>query len=193
MLELASCLRPVPIGRILRPLLLLCVACGGGRSPLTDTTAALSTSEGDTQTSWDGGLLASTPDQIRCGSITCGYGDQCCLRREGSPASNACDSRSKGTCNGTQGTRVCDETADCYPGENCCWNIISTPPATIGSGCYPSANGSVNPDCIGKRQWIACGSDDDCHAAGAPPCFAQRCRGDILQSCGPIPSEFCPP
>lgn len=181
------------LGRVVSPSLLLCVACGGARTPLTDAAPVESSSGADTPIYLDGALLPPTPGQIRCGSITCSDGDQCCLREKGSPASNGCDSRSKSTCHGTQSARVCDQTADCYTGETCCWFITATPPATIGSGCYPSTNGSVNPDCLGKREWIACGSDDDCLAIGAPPCVAQRCRGDILQSCGPIPSEFCPP
>jgi hypothetical protein len=139
---------------------------------------------GDEQLSWDGGLLPSTPGQIRCGSITCGYGDQCCLRdfREGSPASNGCDSRAKGSCHGTQHIRTCDEPADCYPGEVCCWGFADR---TITSLCHAIAS-------CGTYYFTACGSDDDCRAAGEPTCVAQRCRGDIIQSCGPLPSGSCP-
>jgi hypothetical protein len=166
-------------------LFLLCVSCVGGRTPLTDAGAASLVPGGD-QSSWDGGLLPSTPGQIRCGSITCGFGDQCCLRdpREGSPASNGCDSRAEGTCHGSQYVRTCDEPADCYPGESCCWELVTA--ATISSIC--SSRGTCS-----NYYFTACGTDDDCRAAGAPPCVAQRCRGDIIQSCGPLPSGYCRP
>jgi hypothetical protein len=186
---LAACLRPLPIGRIFTPLLLLCVACGSGRTSLTDTTVAVSTSDGDDQASWNGGPLAATPGQVRCGSITCGVGDKCCLRQEGRPASNGC-ALLNDTCHGTQDTRVCDETADCAPGEICCLGVFSDPPPTIGSYCVPSTDGKASCD---RNDFVACGSDDDCRAVGAPSCVAQRCRADILQSCGLMPSSYCPP
>lgn len=190
MLGLASCLRPLrplPIGRIFTPLLLLCVACGG-RTPLTDATAPVPAPGGNDQASWDGGLLASTPGQVRCGSITCGVGDECCLRQEGRPASNGC-AQSSDTCHGPRG-RVCDETADCAPGEICCLVVFVSPPPTIGSYCAPSRDGKVSCD---MSDFVACGGDDDCRAVGAPSCVAQRCRADILQSCGLMPSSICPP
>jgi hypothetical protein len=177
--------RPLFIGRIFTPLLLVCLACGL-RTPLTDATATVSTSDGEAQTSWDGGLLPSTPGQIRCGSITCGFGYQCCVRQEGSPASDGCDDRAKTTCRHDPYSRTCDEAADCYPGERCCWAVQGGP--AIVSYCTSAAQ----PSCA-MGDTIACGSDDDCRTAGAPSCVAQRCRGDILQSCGALPPQYCPP
>jgi hypothetical protein len=175
--------RPLSIGRIFVPLLLL--ACSGGRTGLTDATAAVSASDADDQTSsdWDGGLLDSTPGQVRCGPITCAHGDQCCLRAEGSPASIGCDSRARSTCLGTGYWRTCDETADCLPGEFCGWEWVTT--VTLMTACVPMFDGPMGH--------VMCGSDDDCRALGVPPCIAQRCRGDVLQTCGLIPSEYCPP
>lgn len=181
-------MRAPTIDRIFTPLLLLCLACGGGRTPLADAAAAASGSGGDDQASWDGGLLASTPGRVRCGSITCGYGDKCCLRDEGRPASKGC-TRLDDTCHGPRG-RVCDETADCAPGEICCWGVFTSPPPSISSYCVPSTDGKVTCD---RNDFVACGSDDDCRAVGAPACVAQQCRADILQSCGLMPSSYCPP
>ncbi len=180
---LAARLKPLPIGRISAPLLLLCFVCGGGRTGLTDAVVV-------DQTLLDSGLLASTPGQVRCGSINCGYGDHCCLRVEGRPASNGCDSRATATCNAILGTRVCDETADCNPGELCCWTLVTSPPPTIGSICVAS-----NDALAGRYhcEYIACGSDDDCRAVGMPLCGAQQCRDDILQSCGLMDSGYCTP
>jgi hypothetical protein len=199
----SSRLGPIHIGRIFTPLLLVCLACGL-RTPLTDATRGGSTSGGHDQTndqaSWDGGLLASTPGQVRCGLLTCGYGGQCCLRLEGRPASNGCDSPATPSCHGTPMTalpgapysvapyrRECDETADCNPGEICCWTDVADPPPTIASYCRSATE--AQGDC----DYIACGSADDCRALGAPSCVAQRCRGDVLQSCGLMPSGYCTP
>jgi len=181
---LASCRRMPPIDRVLT--LLLCVACGGGRTGLTDATVAGSATGGDDQTSWDGGLLASTPGQVRCGSTICGHDEQCCLREEGRPASNGCDSKAKRLCHGAAEARTCDETADCDAGTICCLAAVSGPPPTIASFC-------VLPTDEWHCDYIACGTDDDCRASGRPPCVAQRCRGDILQSCGRMSSDICTP
>jgi hypothetical protein len=185
---LPSCSGSLPISRCFTPLLLLCFACGGGRTALTDAMVAASPSGGDDQSSWDGGLLPPTPGQVRCGSITCGQGEQCCLREEGRPASNGCDSKEKlRDCHGTDYARTCDETADCDAGKICCWANISGPPPMIVSLC-------VLPKDESRCDYIACGADEDCRALGLPSCIAQRCRGDILQSCGRMPSEnFCTP
>ena len=185
-----SCPRSLALGRVFAPLLLLCVACGAGRTALTDAGVATSASGGDDQASldWDGGLLPPTPGQVRCGSSTCGEGDVCCLRDEGRPASNGCDSKAKiRNCHGTDYARTCDETADCDAGMICCLGFATGPPPTIVSFCV------LLTDARGC-DYIACGSDDDCRALGLPSCVAQRCRGDILQSCGQMASDnMCTP
>ena len=203
MLELSSCVGPVRLGRALAPLLLVGLACGL-RTPLTDAAAGGSTPGARDQTndqiSWDGGLLAATPGQVRCGSLTCGYGGQCCLRLEGRPAADGCDSPEHPKCHGTPMTalagapysiapyrRECDETADCSPGKICCWIFVASPPVTIASYCLSATEASANCD------YVACASDDDCRAVGEPSCVAQRCRGDVLQSCGLMPSGYCTP
>jgi len=169
------------------------LACGGGRTSLLPVgLAETPTSPEGTDASASGGLLTSTPGVVRCGSITCTYGEQCCLREQGSPASNGCDSRSKTACHGTQDVRTCDETADCNPGELCCFGLWSSPPATLGSRCSLHFPGEAPTSCD-LDKFIGCGSDDDCRAVSAPPCVAQRCRGDILQTCGLLPSGWCPP
>jgi hypothetical protein len=172
------------LGRLLSSALLLCVGCGL-RTPLTDSASANSTSDSD-YGSWDGGLLASTPGQVRCGPLTCGQGQECCLRKEGRPASDGCSSP------GSSGAtacywRKCDESGDCAAGEFCYWIVLTSPPPTLGSYCV------LSPDASAGSGYVACGSDEDCRAVGAPPCVAQRCRGDILQSCGRMPSEKCTP
>jgi hypothetical protein len=182
---LALGVRRVAIGRILAPLPLFFAACGL-RTPLLDATPAGATPATNDQSAWDGGLLPSTPGQIRCGSITCGYGYQCCVRTFGNPASDGCDDRAKSACRHDEYVRTCDEAADCYPGERCCW-LVQGGPAFV-SYCTSAAE----PSCA-TGDTVACGSDDDCRAAGAPSCVAQRCRGDILQSCGALPSQYCPP
>lgn len=178
----------LPIGQILMPCFLFCVACGAGRTPLMDTGVAARGADGDNQPSHDGGLLASTPGRVRCGLITCSYGEQCCLRQEGRPGSDGC-APLNGTCHGPA-RRVCDETADCAPGEICCWAVLSSPPPSIGSYCIPSMDGETN---CNRNDFVACGSNDECRAVGAPDCVAQQCRADILQSCGLMPSSYCPP
>jgi hypothetical protein len=40
---------------------------------------------------------------------------------------------------------------------------------------------------------MACGSNADCANSDGGTCIAQRCRGDILQTCGLLPTSFCPP
>ena len=135
--------------------------------------------------SWDGGLLPpSGPGYVRCGSATCGPGDQCCLVTEGAPATNGCDSLSLATCNGTQDVRDCDEQADCHPDEDCCYDVFTSPPATIGSRCGPKGSCDLA---------IACASSADCAESDAGVCVAQRCRGDILETCGELPTAACPP
>jgi hypothetical protein len=139
-----------------------------------------------------GGQLSSTPGGVRCGSTTCARDEQCCLRDEGSPASVGCAARSRTSCLGHSDWRGCDETADCNPGELCCL-FVQGLPATLDSFCIASPPGGSPPTPCGLYEFVGCGSDDDCRAASAPPCVAQRCRGDIVQTCGLIPSDWCPP
>jgi len=179
-----------PIMRqISTPSVLFCVACGVGRTELSDAGGARQDLGTEVQIVLDGGLLASTPGSVRCGAITCGPDNQCCLRQEGRPASIGCAIRSKGTCNSV-GQRVCDEAADCDLGQVCCWTVIADPPPTIGSYCVASTGGIAS---CGPNDFVACGSDDDCRAVGHPSCIPQQCRADILQSCGIMPSSYCPP
>jgi hypothetical protein len=187
----ASRLRLIPAGRIWMPLVLLCLSCVGGRTSLADAAAEASTSESNDPSSWDGGLLPSTPGRIRCGSTACGQEEQCCLREEGRPASNGCDSRARSTCRGSSYTRKCDESADCSADEHCCWRLALSPPSTIASFCISSRD-AADPKRF-RCDYFACGSNDDCRAVGAPSCVAQRCRDDILQSCGLMPSAVCTP
>ena len=182
------------VAYLIWPWLLSAVACGGGRTPLLSTSPDQPPTTSDiTDASASGGLLTSTPGAVRCGSITCAHGDQCCLLEQGSPASNGCDSRSKNVCHGTQDVRTCDETADCNPGELCCFGLWSSPPATLGSRCSLNFAGDPPRTACDADEYIGCSSDDDCRAVSALPCVAQRCRGDILQTCGLLPSGWCPP
>lgn len=161
----------------------------GGRPESGGSSGGIATSGSDSgggsNPSWDAGLLPpSGPGYVRCGSTTCGPGDQCCLAEQGDPAANGCDSLSLPTCNGTQDVRDCDEQADCHPDEDCCYDVFTSPPATIGSRCGPKGSCDLA---------IACGSDADCAQTNARQCVAQRCRGDILETCGELPTEDCPP
>lgn len=163
------------------------LACGGQTLPAAggDGGGGGGSSSGESDPTWDGGLLPpSGPGYVRCGSATCGPGDQCCLAADGDPATNGCDSLSLPTCNGTQDVRDCDEQADCNPDEDCCYAVFTSPPATIGSRCGPRGSCDLA---------IACASSADCAHTDAGACVAQRCRGDILQTCGELPTEVCPP
>lgn len=161
----------------------LCAACGG--SAMNGNSAH----DGGLLATWDGGLLPPTPGLVRCGEIVCAEGYECCVRESrGDPPSNGCDSPPSGAfCNGSQGTRRCDETADCGSGELCFWETEGIP-QTLTSFCQ----GAVF---LGAWDYsrIGCGSEADCDAVGAPACVAQQCRGDIIQTCGYIPSDMCPP
>lgn len=177
-----------------RTAVLLCLscalACGGGRTPLRSSAAVDSGSPGNSEAAWDGSLLAPTPGVVRCGPIFCHYGYECCLNDDGSPA--GCDLRSTARCLGKEyPSRVCDETADCHPGELCC---VGAPTNGWRIGAYCEVSGTTSPltSCAVWGEHTACGSDDDCRALSAPPCVAQRCRGDILQTCGPLPADWCP-
>jgi len=154
------------------------LACGGGRTPMP-----AGISGNPEEAAWDGGLLSSGPGVVRCGSTVCAPGEKCCLRHEDRPASIGCVSLSE-TCG--WGARSCDETADCDFGQLCCVMWLSSPPLTLGSRCHDSLT------CY-RGDYVACGSNDDCRAIAAPPCVAQRCRGDVLQTCGALPSGSCPP
>jgi hypothetical protein len=169
------------------------LACGGGRSPLLSSALPEATGPGIPETS-DGGLLPSTPGVVRCGSTVCAHGYRCCLSAEGRPAPIGCDSRSKSGCLGMDydHSRSCDETADCDPGELCCVGVELFPAPTLGSYCSYSLTASPVTSCE-DNNFVACGSDDDCRAVSAQPCVAQRCRGDVVQTCGRLPSEWCPP
>jgi hypothetical protein len=166
---------------------ILCTGC--------DRPASLhaSSRDGGLLATWDGGLLSPTPGLAQCGSIVCAEGDQCCVRDgKGDPASIGCSSRSNASCNGSPWKRTCDETADCGPGELCCWEDASSPPSTMVSYCYNPGTGLAATVCP-PRHVIGCGSERDCDAVGAPTCVAQECRGDVIQTCGYIPSNSCPP
>jgi hypothetical protein len=144
--------------------------------------------------SWDGGLLPSTPGSVRCGSFVCAPGYQCCVNRQGSPASTGCGWRSANSCR--LDARTCDEIADCGPGELCCIGVRYDYQApTLESYCqYQSTTfREIQMTTCDRGYNIACGSDDDCNAVSAPPCVAQRCRGDVVQTCGRLPANWCPP
>jgi len=79
--------------------------------------------------------------------------------------------------------RACDKQADCHSNEDCCYAVHTSPPATVGATCQPKGMCELA---------IACASDADCAGSDAGACFAQRCRGDILQTCGQLPTEACP-
>jgi hypothetical protein len=172
------------------------VACGGRTQATTDSpdggSTGPTTSPNDAQT-WDGGLLASTPGAIRCGDTTCDPKlDYCCLRSGGDPITNGCTSRDNIACpDGSQVRRSCDQTSDCGPSELCCTEQVTSPPVSLGSSCQPA---SQWPDAgCGPEAYVTCGSDSDCAAVGEPSCVAQKCRGDIYQTCGLMPSEECDP
>jgi hypothetical protein len=182
-------LRHVTLGALAVTGLSLVLACGGrtGAGVGGDDGGGSSGSSGggESDPTWDGGLLPpSGPGYVRCGSTTCDPGDQCCLVPDGDPAANGCGSLSQPTCNGTQDVRACDEQADCHPDEDCCYDVFTSPPATIGSRCGPRGSCDLA---------VGCASNADCAATDAGACVAQRCRGDILQTCGELPTEVCPP
>jgi hypothetical protein len=123
--------------------------------------------------------LAPTPNQIRCGAATCPVEtDYCC-----SSADDTFDLCSPTFC-GVR--RECDETADCLPGEVCCYRVFLSPPPAVGSTCVPKGQCSFE-----GLTWIACSSQSDCQAEGAPACVAQQCRSATLQTCGPITRTDC--
>jgi hypothetical protein len=172
------------------------LACGAGRTRLSaqsgtarDPSAA--GGSGNPLAGWDGGLLPSTPGVVRCGPAVCAPGEICCVHDEGSPEAIGCDPDGPDSCWGRDhvDVRVCDESADCAAGEVCCYSVWSAPPATLGGLCEKSlANCHLD-----GGDYLACGSEDDCRAVGTRSCVAQICRGEVLQTCGRLPSEWCPP
>jgi hypothetical protein len=175
-------------GDFLLALGILCAACDGS-APLHANSA----SDAGLLATWDGGLLGPTPGLVRCRETVCTEGYQCCVREgRGDPPSIGCDRRPSAVCNGSSGRRECDETADCGPGELCCWEMAYSPPPTMVSYCYSPGAGLAATNCP-PMHLIGCGSEADCDAVGAPACVAQQCRGDIIQTCGYIPSDSCPP
>lgn len=182
------------MGRSIVLCLVVAFAACGGRTADLGTGVGITSSPPPASTTttatsdWDGGLLAATPGEIRCGATTCASRtEQCCLAPDGDPVTNGCGSRAESKCNGTQLTRHCDETSDCGAGEVCCVSNVESPPVTLGSYCMAAASAA---SCGGA---IACGSDDDCSALSLPACTAQVCRGDVMQTCGALPSEQCAP
>jgi len=128
--------------------------------------------------------LQSTPKRITCGDRLCAGDSRCCLSRpDESNQSPTLTSCSHSFCSMR---RECDESADCASGEVCCYSVVSSPPAVVGSYCVLPAN------CGGEAEsWIACGKPEDCSNAGAPPCIAQKCAGTTIQACGEIPRAAC--
>jgi hypothetical protein len=164
-------------------------ACGG-RTPLDTLAGGTASKDADLPTQ-EGGLLPPTPRRVRCGATVCAEGYECCLRDdEGSPAAIGCDWRSNAGC--INWPRTCDETADCGPGELCCWFVSHSSPQTWASFCRNVGPGRTATSCS-VTNGIGCSSDADCTAVGAPPCVAQRCRGDIIQTCGPLQDSSCDP
>ena len=175
----------------------LCAACGG-RTPLYTLAGGalpgdaglLATSDTSPSATQNGGLLPPTPGRVRCGAIVCAEGYECCIRYgEGNPASIGCDWRSNAGC--PMWPRTCDETADCGPGELCCWFGSYSPPPTWASICHNAGPGRIATSCPAGP--VGCSNDADCNAVGAPRCVAQRCRGDIIQTCGLLPDPTCGP
>jgi hypothetical protein len=177
-------------GHLLIAVGLLGTTCGG-RTPLATLPMGPESRDAGHLTPGAGELLPPTPGRVRCGASVCDRGYECCLRSgEGTPASIGCDWRSNAGCDGWP--RTCDETADCGPGELCCWFLSYMPPSTWASICHNAGAGVVATSCpIGES--IGCASDTDCTALGAPACVAQRCRGEVIQTCGLLPDLSCGP
>jgi hypothetical protein len=170
-------------GNLLLAVGILCTACQG-----STTLHGHSANDAGLLATWDGGLLPPTPGLVRCGAMVCAEGYRCCVREgRGDPPSVGCDRPSNLLCNGALLDRTCDETADCASGELCYWETQGVPQA-LTSYCQ---------DATFLNAWaysrIGCGSESDCDAVGAPACVAQECRGDIIQTCGYLPSDWCPP
>ena len=162
----------------------------GGRTPMDVDGGAADLAPA--AATWDGGVLPSTPGVVRCGTSSCAaHSEECCLQEHGATASNGCGSRANATCNGTQDTRRCDETADCATGEVCCFSNVFSPPVTMGSYCVTVASGQAAT--CAMYDAVGCGSDADCDALSLPACVAQLCRGDVIQTCGRLPSAACDP
>jgi hypothetical protein len=149
-----------------------------------------------------------TPGRIRCGSTTCDAQSQlCCSGMAGSGVGGAspADSGAGGLSASGSGAggsgigtgfescsptfcpyrRECDEPADCIGTEVCCFHVVASPPAVLASSCQ-------QPEmCAFDGYWLGCGSQDDCAAAGAPDCVAQVCKGQTIQTCGPITRTAC--
>ncbi len=145
----------------------------------------------------------STPGMTRCGGAMCDSQSQiCCSGMAGSGVGGSDGGGSDGGAPGVGGSgtsagfescsstfcpfrRECDETADCVGTEVCCFSVFASPPAILGSTCQQPAN------CAFDGYWLGCGSQDDCEAADAPPCVAQLCGGQTIQTCGPITRSAC--
>lgn len=181
---------PIAPGQGVRTMLWLwlacAVACGGRPLPFSEHPANAGMPNPE-ETSWDGGLLSSTPGQVRCGSRTCAHGYECC-RELKNPASAMCLWRAAAEC--LEPTRWCDETADCNPGELCC---VTEHSSLLIASCHSSFTPGAAATSCDSGEYLACASDEDCRPVSAARCVAQRCRGDVVQTCGRLPSAWCPP
>jgi hypothetical protein len=149
-----------------------------------------------------------TPGNIRCGSQMCDAQSQlCCSGMAGSGVGGGGVGGSGmagsgvaglGTGGSSIGTgfescstaicpyrRECDEPADCVGTEVCCFHVVASPPSVLASSCEQPEQ------CAFDGYWLGCGSHEDCDAAGAPDCVAQNCKGETIQTCGPISRTAC--
>jgi hypothetical protein len=154
-----------------------------------------------------------TPGSIRCGSQMCDAQSQlCCSGMAGSgvggsgmAGSGVGGSEMAGSGAGGSGMsgsststgfescsatfcpyrRECDEPSDCVGTEVCCFHVVASPPSVLASSCEEPEQ------CAFDGYWLGCGSHDDCDAAGAPDCVAQDCKGQTIQTCGPISRTAC--
>ena len=123
-------------------------------------------------------LWDSTPGQIRCGNDLCdSFNEYCCASSDG-----VFD-----TCSGPfcPLRRECDEQSDCLGDDVCCYSAVQSPPVIMAGICEPAGQ------CVYDQTWLACGSQADCEALGAPPCVSQPCGRGTMQTCGPITRSFC--
>jgi hypothetical protein len=154
---------------------------GGGGAPSADAATVFSGAD-----YLEAGPLplASTPNQIRCGQATCSATNQyCCSGMGGSGNGSGFETCSDKFC---PLRRECDETADCVGNEVCCYEVVAAPPPILAASCVPRSQCNFEGDL-----WVACATQADCAAVGAPPCVAQQCGTTTIQSCGPITRSKC--
>jgi hypothetical protein len=103
---------------------------------------------------------------VPCGSDTCNVpAEECCEE----PDASTCQQTGGGNCSGV--VAICDEAANCQPGDVCC--VTGQTATALETQCKQSCSG-------GDPQ--SCRTSGECGGVG--PCVAWTCAGSVVATCG---------